>query len=101
MSVMKIKIIEKNDLIRGIEDKSILLIDVREKADFAKKSIPGALSLPLSSLDMRVVNLLSEQAKSKKLSLFGKNKAQIDQAVEMLSSLGVTVNFYYPCTVEK
>jgi rhodanese-related sulfurtransferase len=39
----------------GLEDGSILLIDVREPLEFAEARIPGALLFPLSTFEARLL----------------------------------------------
>lgn len=50
-----VDVISREDLKRGMADGSIVLVDVREPAEFAAGHIPGARLLPLS--DFRVDSL--------------------------------------------
>ena len=43
--------LEREEVARGLENGSILLVDVREPHEFAAGHIPGSMSLPLSSFE--------------------------------------------------
>jgi rhodanese-related sulfurtransferase len=43
--------LEREEISRGLEDGTILLVDVREPHEFAAGHIPSSMSLPLSSFD--------------------------------------------------
>jgi rhodanese-related sulfurtransferase len=43
--------LERDEVARGLEDGSILLVDVREPHEFAAGHIPGSVSFPLSTFD--------------------------------------------------
>jgi rhodanese-related sulfurtransferase len=43
--------LDREEVARGLEDGSILLVDVREPHEFAAGHIPGSVSFPLSSFD--------------------------------------------------
>src|SRR3954454_11506151 len=43
--------LDREEIARGLEDGSILLVDVREPHEFAAGHIPGSVSLPLSMFD--------------------------------------------------
>jgi rhodanese-related sulfurtransferase len=43
--------LDREEVARGLQDGSILLVDVREPHEFAAGHIPGSISLPLSSFD--------------------------------------------------
>ena len=43
--------LDREVVARGLEDGSILLVDVREPHEFTAGHIPGSLSLPLSTFD--------------------------------------------------
>lgn len=43
--------LDREEVARGLEDGSILLVDVREPHEFAAGHIPGSVSLPLSTFD--------------------------------------------------
>jgi rhodanese-related sulfurtransferase len=43
--------LDRQKVARGLDDGSILLVDVREPHEFAAGHIPGSVSLPLSTFD--------------------------------------------------
>jgi rhodanese-related sulfurtransferase len=43
--------LDREEVARGLEDGSILLVDVREPHEFAAGHIPGSISFPLSTFD--------------------------------------------------
>ncbi len=43
--------LDREEVARGLQDGSILLVDVREPHEFAAGHIPGSMSLPLSTFD--------------------------------------------------
>ena len=43
--------LERDEVARGLEDGSILLVDVREPHEFAAGHIPGSVSFPVSTFD--------------------------------------------------
>ena len=48
---MMVETLMREEVKAGLEDGSILLIDVREPHEFAAGHIPGSLSFPLSMFD--------------------------------------------------
>lgn len=48
---MSIKDLTREEIKAGLQDNSILVIDVREPHEFAAGHIPGSVSHPLSSFD--------------------------------------------------
>lgn len=44
-------VVEHDELLRALSDKSCTIIDVREPHEFASGHIPGALNHPLSTFD--------------------------------------------------
>jgi rhodanese-related sulfurtransferase len=40
-----------DDLLEGLQDGSILVVDVREPYEYAAGAIPGSMSMPLSQFD--------------------------------------------------
>lgn len=47
----RLQVIDAPTLKQGLDQRSIMLIDVREPAEFTSGSIPGAKSMPLSRFD--------------------------------------------------
>lgn len=43
--------LDREDVKRGLAEGSLVLVDVREPAEFAAGHIPGSVSLPLSAFD--------------------------------------------------
>lgn len=95
MNKTGIKDCDLETLKEGLKDKSIILIDIRELQDYRSGHIPGALSFPVTQLDMRVVSLLSTQGEKKRLIIVGKDNAQSLQAIELLKSVGLSVDTYF------
>ncbi|MCY9697578.1 sulfurtransferase TusA family protein [Paenibacillus alginolyticus] len=62
----------------------LILIDVREPAEYAFGHIPGALSIPLGAL----VNRTSELDPSKGIYVICRTGTRSDMAAQMLSNLG-------------
>lgn len=52
---MSLQDLDPADVARWVSEKSILLIDVREPAEFEAERIKGALLCPLSSFDPRTL----------------------------------------------
>ncbi|WP_244610567.1 rhodanese-like domain-containing protein [Microvirga pakistanensis] len=50
-SMPRVVDLDREDIKEGLQDGSILLVDVREPHEFAAGHIPGAVSHPLSSFD--------------------------------------------------
>lgn len=51
MNSAKVIDLDRDAIKRGLEDGSILLVDVREPNEYAAGHIPGAISHPLSTFD--------------------------------------------------
>ena len=47
--------LDRDTVKRGMQDGSILLVDVREPHEFAAGHIPGSVSMPLSSFDPQAI----------------------------------------------
>jgi rhodanese-related sulfurtransferase len=43
--------LSREDIRQGVQDGTILIVDVRETFEFESGSIPGSLSMPLSQFD--------------------------------------------------
>jgi len=52
---MNLKNLEPRDVAKLMQQGAILLVDVRERYEFAAERIAGAVSLPLSAFDVRAV----------------------------------------------
>ena len=52
---MRVVDLDRETVKRGLDDGSMLIIDVREPHEYAAGHIPGAVSHPLSSFDPRAV----------------------------------------------
>lgn len=46
-----IKTIDRYELVRLLDDQSVQLVDVLPDAEYQKSHIPGAVSIPLRTLD--------------------------------------------------
>lgn len=74
----RIVYLDRQTIKRGIEDGSIVLVDIREPYEFTSGHIPGSLSLPLSQFDpgalpaeprLRTVFVCAAGVRSEKLLL--------------------------------
>lgn len=57
----KLEAINADDLIRRLKDGSLVLLDARPQDEYEAGHIPGALSLPVSSLEVDLLALSKEQ----------------------------------------
>jgi rhodanese-related sulfurtransferase len=55
---MQVVDLDRNAVKRGLDDGSMLIIDVREPHEYSAGHIPGAVSHPLSDFDPQVVAAL-------------------------------------------
>ncbi|WP_216827583.1 sulfurtransferase TusA family protein [Alkalihalobacterium elongatum] len=55
------RIISNNELISKLEQELITIVDVREELEFEFKHIPGAVSIPLGELKLRLDELAKEE----------------------------------------
>lgn len=51
MTMASVIDLDREDIKKGLQDGSILLVDVREPHEYAAGHIPGAISHPLSNFD--------------------------------------------------
>ncbi|WP_019243848.1 MULTISPECIES: sulfurtransferase TusA family protein [Bacillus] len=65
-------------------DKSIVVVDVRESAEFAFNHIPGAVSIPLGELDQRLSELNQDDA----IFVVCRSGNRSDMAAQKLSANG-------------
>ncbi|MCC0805245.1 sulfurtransferase [Methylobacterium sp. W2] len=55
---MKVVDLDRETIKRGLDDRSILLIDVREPHEYAAGHIPGSVAHPLSTFDTHALSAL-------------------------------------------
>ncbi|MCA1058635.1 sulfurtransferase TusA family protein [Rossellomorea aquimaris] len=65
-------------------DENVVILDVREKAEYAFKHIPGSISMPLGDLETRV----DELNKDKDIYVVCRTGNRSDMAAQMLSEKG-------------
>jgi len=56
-----IREIDKNELLRMIREKEVILLDVRPPEEYRAGHIPGALSVPLEELESRISDLPQDE----------------------------------------
>lgn len=69
-------------------DSTILLVDVREKEEYATRHITNAINVPLSKLDMIVDNMLPNHNAT--IFIYCQSGMRSMRASEMLDRLGYT-----------
>jgi rhodanese-related sulfurtransferase/TusA-related sulfurtransferase len=67
-------------------EENVIVLDVREKAEYAFKHIPGAISMPLGDLETRV----GELNKDKDIYVVCRTGNRSDMAAQILSEKGFT-----------
>ncbi|MCA1053906.1 sulfurtransferase TusA family protein [Rossellomorea aquimaris] len=72
------------ELLGELADENTLVLDVREKAEFAFKHIPGAVSIPLGELEARS----EELAKDKNIYVVCRTGNRSDMAAQLLTDKG-------------
>ena len=69
-----------------LEDRAVVLVDVREPGEYANEHIPGAQSIPLARLERSALNLESNQ----RLVLYCQSGKRSAQGAQKLAAAGVT-----------
>jgi rhodanese-related sulfurtransferase len=69
--------ISTSDLITAIENRSAIIIDTRDKEDFASGHIPGALNAPYFYMEIAYNDVVDKISLSDRLVFYGYNIADI------------------------
>ncbi|MEG9297828.1 sulfurtransferase TusA family protein [Mangrovibacillus sp. Mu-81] len=69
-----------------LRDENTLVLDVREKAEYAFKHIPGAVSIPLGELETKA----DELTKDKNIYVVCRTGTRSDMAAQLLTAKGFT-----------
>ncbi|WP_173108126.1 sulfurtransferase TusA family protein [Bacillus sp. KH172YL63] len=77
---------DNGTLASKLSDEDTVVVDVREKAEYAFKHIPGAVSIPLGELDERA----EELNKDKTIYVVCRTGNRSDMAAQQLSQKGFT-----------
>lgn len=83
--------LEIDEIVAGLNDGSILIVDVREPHEFAAGHIPGSLSRPLSQFDP--ADLPNEPGKRIVLSCAAGVRSL--RAMEFAQSAGLDIDTHY------
>lgn len=79
-------IVTNDDLNVKLQNKNIIVLDVREEAEYAFNHIPNAVSIPLGELE----NRLSELDKNNEIYIICRTGNRSDLAAQLLVSSGFT-----------
>lgn len=86
--------VEREELKRGLDEGTILLIDIREPQEFAQGRIPGAVPYPLSGLDPdQLQALVREDGRRPVLSCLSGSRTA--RTLAHLQSLGIPLREHY------
>lgn len=78
-------VINNDELVSKLaSDEDLLILDVREEAEFAFDHIPGAKSIPLGELDERISELVADQV----IYVVCRTGSRSDLAAQKLSAKG-------------
>ena len=80
-----------DELKRGLNDGSILLVDVREPHEFAAGHIPSSISHPLSAFDPSAL----PAADGKRIVFSCASGVRSVRAIEFAQAAGLTLNEHY------
>jgi rhodanese-related sulfurtransferase len=85
----KLEPVTVEELVKRLDESSVIVIDVRPVEEFSAAHIPGALSIPVSELKRR----LAELPRSKEIVAYcrGPYCVQSDEAVSLLKKQGFSV----------
>jgi rhodanese-related sulfurtransferase/TusA-related sulfurtransferase len=75
---------DNSTLAGKLSDENVIVLDVREKAEYAFNHIPGSISIPLGDLETRV----EELNKDKDIYVVCRTGNRSDMAAQMLSEKG-------------
>lgn len=89
MSTPEVIDLDREDIKKGLQDGSILLVDVREPHEFAAGHIPGAISHPLSSFDP------SSLPEGKRIVFSCQAGVRSVRALEFAQAAGLNVREHY------
>ncbi|WP_064093277.1 sulfurtransferase TusA family protein [Rossellomorea aquimaris] len=77
-------VIDNDELASKLNDDQVIVLDVREKAEYAFKHIPGAVSIPLGELESRS----NELDKDKNIYVVCRTGNRSDMAAQQLAEKG-------------
>ncbi len=80
-----IKMVSSREVLLGLEQGAILLIDVREPHEYAAASINGAVSMPLSSFNPKKIEMIG----GKEIVIHCQSGMRSAQAVKMCEQSGI------------
>ena len=83
--------LDRETVKRGMQDGSILLVDVREPHEFAAGHIPGSVSMPLSAFDPQVI----PQEPGKRVVFSCAAGVRSARAIEFAQAFGQDVREHY------
>jgi len=78
------RIISNEELVRKLGDENIVILDVREPAEYAFGHIPGAVSIPLGELEGRLAELKCDD----EIYVICRTGNRSDMAAKMLAERG-------------
>lgn len=81
--------LDREDIKQGLQNGSILLVDVREPHEFAAGHIPGAVSHPLSTFDPSVL------PEGKRIVFSCQAGVRSVRAIEFAQAAGLDINEHY------
>ncbi|WP_335872552.1 sulfurtransferase TusA family protein [Bacillus sp. 2205SS5-2] len=77
-------VVDNHDLASKLSEENVVVLDVREKAEYAFTHIPGAISIPLGELQSRAVEL----DKDKSIYVVCRSGNRSDMAAQLLAEKG-------------
>ncbi|CAH1658509.1 Sulfurtransferase [Hyphomicrobiales bacterium] len=83
--------LDYDDVRRGLDDGSILLVDVREAYEYAAGHIPGSISVPLSTF----VPAVLPEAGGRRIVFSCKAGVRSAQAVALMQQAGYPLREHY------
>lgn len=79
-------VISNEELVAKLDDSSVTILDVREPAEYAFGHIPGAISIPLGELEVRI----GELEREKTIYVICRTGSRSDLAAQKLAEKGFT-----------
>jgi len=84
--------LDRDTIKRGLADRSLLLVDVREPNEFAAGHIPGSTSHPLSTFNPMA---LPAAAEGRRIVFSCRSGVRSVRAIELAQAAGLDVNEHY------
>jgi rhodanese-related sulfurtransferase len=94
-SANRLKLVDANTLKEWLDRDAVLLVDVREPAEYAGEHIPGSILLPLSRFDPAQL----PSAPNKKLVLYCRSGNRSQQAAQKLLTAGYSEVTHLSCGI--